>query len=269
MRRPTVKRAGRRLAQAGTRLAQAGGVLLLAAGGLLVINELGASDDPLGPAPVRVRVLAPGTFESAHAYAPYYVVPRTRVASPSKLSRAATSRLVTRPEAALGMAARAGSPQVVRLELLATTDEPVTIAGVRFDVVSEGRPLKGWFTAQPACAFERVHVARVNLDSRRPAVRYVDSRGSSSRVLALALHRFEPAVLELQAATRRHRVAWTAKLSVRRGDGALQTVTVDDGGKPFRVTSARASRGYSPRFGATGISGFARERGWDRGVRGC
>jgi hypothetical protein len=46
-------------------------------------------------------------------------------------------------------------------------------------------------------------------------------------------------------------------------------VTVDDAGKPFRVTATRDSRAYAPLFGPTGISGFARERSWDRGVRGC
>ena len=262
MQRGTVKRVGRHLAQVGV-------VLLLAAGGVLAADELVPSDDELGPAPVRVRVLAPGTSESAHAYAPYYVVPSTRVASPSKLSRAATNRFVTRPETALDKGALAGSPQVVRLELRATTDEPVTVNGVRFDVVSHARPLKGWFTAQPACAFERVRRARVNLDSRRRAVRYADADGASSRALALELDRSEAAVLELQAVTRRHRVAWTAELSVSRDGGPSQTVTVDDGGEPFRVTSTRGSRGYAPAFGATGISGFARERDWDREVTSC
>src|SRR4051812_7098094 len=111
--RATVRRARRRAAQGG-------GVLLLAGGVLLVANELVLSDDPIGPPPVRVRVLAPGTFESAHAYAPYYVVPSSRLADPSKLSRAAASGFVTRPEAALAKGALAGSPQVVRLELRST-----------------------------------------------------------------------------------------------------------------------------------------------------
>jgi len=262
MRRRAVERVGKRLAQVGI-------VLLLAAGGLLVAGELTPSDDELGPPPVRVRVLAPGTFESAHAYAPYYVVPRSRVASPAKLSRAATNRFVTRPETALDTGGLAGSPQIVRLELRATTDEPITVGGVRFDVIRDARPVKGWFTAQPACAFERVRVARVNLDSRRRSVRYVDADGASSRGLALELGRSEPVVLELQAATNRHRVAWTAELPIRRDGGRSQRVTVDNGGKPFLVTSTRASRGYAPRFGATGVSGFARERAWNRGVEGC
>ena len=46
--------------------------------------------------------------------------------------------------------------------------------------------------------------------------------------------------------------------------------TCDDGGRPFRMTSPTASRGYEPVYGATGITGFDRRRGWDDGVdTGC
>jgi hypothetical protein len=253
----------------GRRVAQGGGVLLLASGVLLAANELVLSDPELGPPPVRVQVLAPGTFEGAHAYAPYYVVPSKRVADPSKLSRADTSQFVTRPEAALGKGALAGSPQVVRLELRSTTRKRVTVGSVRFHVVSAAGPLKGWFTAQPACAFERVRLARINLDARPRAVRYLDPSGAPARQLGLQLDRSTPAVLELQVATNRRRVAWTATLAVSRDGAPPQTVTIDDGGRPFRVTSVRASRGYAPRFGATGISGFVRKRSWDGGVKDC
>jgi hypothetical protein len=260
--RATFRRARRRAAQGG-------GVLLLAGGVLLAANELVLSDDTLGPAPVRVQVLAPGTFESAHPYAPYYVVPSSRIADPSKLPPAATNGFATRPEAALAEGALAGSPQVVRLELRSTTKARVTVGGVRFHVVSAARPLKGWFTAQPACAQTRVRVARVNLDKRPPTVRYVDAGGASTRALGLELDRHTPAVLELQVTTSRHRVAWTATLSISRDGAPPQRMVVDDGGAPFRVTAIRSSRGYAPRFGATGVSGFAREPSWDRGIKGC
>jgi hypothetical protein len=77
-------------------------------------------------------------------------------------------------------------------------------------------------------------------------------------------------VLELQAVARAHRVAWTAQLQVSRDGARTQTLTVDDDGKPFRVTAARDARGYAPAFGATGITGYTRDRSWDGGrVRGC
>jgi hypothetical protein len=250
-----------------------GAALLVAVVVVLVAYEIKGSDDDAdvaGPPPVTVRVLAPGTFQAAHALAPYYVVPDKRVASPADLSEASTNRFFTRPEAALSKGGQAGSPQVVRLELRSTTDDPVTVEGVSVDVVSDARPLKGWFTAQPTCDFKRVRVARISLDSRRRAVRYVSAAGASSRKLSLPLERARPAVLELQAATRRKRVAWVARLSVSHDGAAAQTVTVDDGGEPFRVTSARDSRGYAPAFGATGISGFTRDRAADGGrVTGC
>ena len=265
-------KAGGRGKKVGKRVAQGGGVLLVALGVVIAAYELKGSDDieqVAGPPPVRVRVLEPGSFQAAHAFAPYYVVPDKRVASPADLSKAATNRFVTRPEAALAKGGQAGSPQIVRLELRSTTNDPVTVEGVTFDVVSDARPLKGWFTAQPGCSFERVRVARGSLDGKR-TVRYLDTQGASSRKFALALDRKRPAVLELQAATSRHRVAWTARLSISRDGAAAQTVTVDDNGAPFRVTSARNARGYAPTFGATGIDGFARDRSWDRGrITGC
>jgi hypothetical protein len=263
-----------KLKKVGKRGAKVGGVVLVALGVVLVAYELKGTDDAadvvLGPPPVRVTVLAPGTFQAAHVFAPYYVVPDKRVSSPAKLSKAATNRFVTRPEAALAKGAEAGSPQIVRLQLRSTTDDPVTVEGVSADVVSDARPVKGWFTAQPACSLHRVRVARVSLDGPRKGVHYVDADGISASKLSLPLDRVRATVLELQATARAHRVAWTARLAISRDGAPAQTVTVDDNGAPFRVTSARSARGYAPTFGATGISGFQRDRAWDGGrVTGC
>ncbi len=111
--------------------------------------------------------------------------------------------------------------------------------------------------------------AQADLDARRPAVRYVDSNGVVSRRLALEVERSKPQVIELRAATARHRVAWTAELSVRDKHGHSSTVAVDDGGRPFRVTSARSSRGYEPVYGATSITSFKRSRSLARGSSRC
>jgi|GEM_PF-2086254 len=259
----SVKSGGKRLAKGGVALLAAGAVVLAA-------FELKGSDDGevAGPPQVSVRVMDPGTFAAAHPFAPYYVVPDKRVSSPAKLSRAAMNRFVTRPEAALAKGGLAGSPQIIRLELLSA--EPLTVERVSFDVLSDAKPVKGWFTAQPACVKSTVRIAKLYLDSERGAVRYIDAKGSSSKKLSIALRPNVATILELQATTKTHRAAWTAELAVSRDGGAPQTVAVDDDGEPFRVTSARASRGYAPRFGATGISGFARDRSWDSGrIKGC
>jgi hypothetical protein len=233
------------------RLAKVVGALVLVALLVLVVYEVKGPDDPtevVGPPPVDVRVLQPGSYQAAHPFAPYYV---------------------TRPEAALAKGGQPGSPQIVRLQLQATNDEDLTLTGVRFDLVSDAKPLKGWFTAQPACSFDPVQRARVTLDRQHTRVRYVDSKGNASSKLDLPLSRRKPTVLELQAAARKHRVAWTATLVFDR-DGRTQRLAVDDAGKPFRVTSASSSRGYAPEFGATGISGYVRDRAWDGGhVTGC
>ena len=45
---------------------------------------------------------------------------------------------------------------------------------------------------------------------------------------------------------------------MRNEDGDASTIVVDDGGKPFRVTSERSSRSYLPIYGQSGIIGYAR-----------
>jgi hypothetical protein len=245
-------------------------VLLALAAVAFVIDELFvAEDETVAPTSLRVSVLAPGSFESAHPFAPYYIVPRTRFRDPSKLSRVARNKISTQPESALAKGALAGSPQIVRLALRSSADEPVTVDGVRFRVISDARPLRGWFTALSGCMAAPVRRAQTELDARRATVRYVDPKGVVSRDLALEVRRGAAQVLELRAAARHHRVAWTAELSVRDRDGNRSTVTVDDGGKPFRVTAPSASRGYEPVYGATGIKSFTRSRSLARGGSSC
>ncbi|MBW3654392.1 MAG: hypothetical protein KY433_12625, partial [Actinobacteria bacterium] len=83
------------------------------------------------------------------------------------------------------------------------------------------------------------------------------------------VRRGAPQVIELRVATKKRRVAWTAELSVKDGDGNSSTVSVDDGGKPFRVTSPSASRGFEPVYGPTGITGFAPSSSLARGGSRC
>ena len=236
--------------------------LVFAAGAYALAGLLlGGEDEPWDPASVRVRVLAPGTFTAAHPYAPYYVVPDHKLAGPSKLSPAATAKFVTAPESALEKGATAASPHVVRIELRGQDDKPVTIEAIRVKLAGNRRPLKGWFIASPGCGVERtVRVANVNLDVPR----------KRTRELGIEIGRTDRKIVEIQATTRRRRAAWVAELTVSGEGRTRATITVDDSGQPFRVTSPTASRGFAPVYGATGITGFDRRRGWDDGVdTGC
>ena len=237
------------------------GAVLLLAGGAYAVKTLLLDDEDAAAPRLGVSVLPAGTFASAHPYAPYYVVPRKRFRSPSALTRLARNNLITKPESAVSKGAMAGSPQIVRLSLRAVSDEPVTVEGVRAKVISDARPLRGWFTAEAGCQVEPVRRARLNLDRPSAAPRYIGTDERRSRTLSLAVSRTDPQVIELQAATRRHRVAWTAELTVRNADGDRATITVDDGGKPFRVTSERSSRSYQPIYGQSGIIGYAPQDG--------
>ena len=148
----------------------------------------------------------------------------------------------------------------MRLSLRATSGEAVKVEGVSYTVVSDARPLRGWYTALPGCEIEPVRRAKLILDRRRPTVRYVGANKRGLRTLGFEVTRAAPQIIELQATTRRHRVAWTASLSLRDADGNASTVTVDDNGKPFRVTSERSSSFYSPVYGQSGIIGYNRIR---------
>ena len=237
-----------------------GGLLLVAGAAYAVKTQLLDDDDRAAAARLTVQVLPPGTFAAAHPYAPYYVVPRKRFADPSKLTRLARNNLVTKPESAVSKGALAGSPQVVRLSLRAASDRPVTVDAVRAKVISDARPLRGWFTALPGCEVEPVQRARLNLDKPKAAARYVGADDRDARTLSLEVGRTTPQVIELHASTRRHRVAWVAELTVRNEDADPTTIVVDDGGRPFRVTSERSSQSYRPIYGQSGIIGYARQK---------
>ena len=251
-----------RLKRIARKLAPILGIAIVLAGAALLANQLLlGGDDPAEVPALRARVLAPGSFTAAHPYAPYYVVPDKRLSGPDRLSELATAKFVTAPESALEKGAMPASPQVVRFELRVQGDKPVTIQSVRARIVSDARPLKGWFIAAPGCTVERrVRVANLNLDvaSKR------------SRRIGIEVGPNDRRAIEIQASTRRRRIAWVAELTVAGEDDSSATITVDDSGEPFRVTSPTASRGFAPVYGATGISGFERRRGWDDGVEtGC
>lgn len=235
-------------------------VVLLLAGGAYAAKTLLLDGEGAAAPRLSVTVLPPGTFVAAHRYAPYYVVPRERFADPSKLTRPARNNLLTKPASALDKGALAGSPQIVRLSLRATSDDPVTVDAVRAKIISDARPLRGWFTASPGCMFEPVRRARLDLDSPRAATRYVDAGKRNSKTLSVTVDRTAAQVIELQATTRTHRVAWVAELTVSNEDGEAKTIVVDDGGQPFRVTSERSSRYYRPIYGQSGIIGYARQK---------
>ena len=178
--------------------------MLLLAGGAYAVKTLLLDDDEKAPAArVSVQVLPAGTFAAAHPYAPYYVIPRKRFTDPSKLTRLARNNLVTKPESAVSKGALAGSPQIVRLSLRSESDGPVTVDAVRARVVSDARPLRGWFTALASCQVEPVQRARLNLDKPSAAARYVGTDDRSAKTLALEVGRVGPKVIELQAATKR------------------------------------------------------------------
>ena len=208
-----------------------------------------------------MTVLRPGSFAAAHPYAPYYVVPRKRFTRPVEAHDASrATSCVSKPESTLSKGALAGSPQIVRLSLRATSGEPVKVEGVGYTVVSDARPLRGWYTALPGCEIEPVRCAKLNLDRRRAAVRYVGADKRSSRTLGFEVTRagaagHRAAGRDATPPRRVDGVAVAARRGRQRLDGhrrrQRQAVSRDVGAlEPF----------YSPIYGQSGIIGYNRIR---------
>ena len=224
-------------------------------------------------APLEIRVASPGTFVSGHLWAPYYVIPKDRVPGPEAISKADLSNLrdkrwVDEPwvEEHGGLA---GSPDVVRLELRAKSDEPVTVTAIQPEVVSEQEPTDGWYIADPVgCGIEPVRFVNIDLDVSPPTVGYFEDDASPERQnLALSVTRTDAEQVELRASTRKATVEWRAKVFYSGPDGA-GSVTIDDEGQPFRVTTETSSDGY--RGNPVGKQLIAREHFWDEnGITSC
>lgn len=227
-----------------------------------------------GGAPVRVSVEQPGTFQSGHLWAPYYVIPKSRMASPaatgaSELARLRSAAWVDQAwaEAHGGVP---GSPEVVRFELRGKSDEPVTITAIKPELVGpRAAPVRGWYIAEPAgCGVETIRLANIDLDRTPPKIGYLrDDSSPETTHLALSVTRTDSEQIELWAYTHASTVAWRARVFYTGPDGP-GSVLVDDRGKPFRVTTERASDGYLGH--AAGSELVTREHAWDSaGVTSC
>lgn len=228
-----------------------------------------------GPgAPLQVTVARPGTFFSAHPWAPYYVMPRRRIATPSAVPASAhpsggSSNDFLDYAWVRANGGVAGSAQVVRLQLRGKNDEPVVITAIQPEIVARKPALKGWYLASPGCGAEPLRIADFDLDHPKRFVGYVDAEGRESKTLAISITRTDPELVEIHATTRKSLIDWRAKISYSATGGDGQ-ITIDDEGHPFRVSTETASDGYSPDFADSGEVTFKRRHAWDgKGIVAC
>jgi hypothetical protein len=219
-------------------------------------------------APLEIRVAAPGTFEAGTPIGQYYVTPKSEMSSPTALDSAELSGNDPFNFAfARNHSGVEGSPQIVRLQLRAKGDEPVTINAITVHVVRRAAPIQGWYAISAGCGGLTVRTASVNLDAPKPEVQLLDDLGAPKKDIALFVTRTDIELIELQASTEKAMVDWTAEVfySGPKGDGS---VTVDDGGHPFRVTTETASDGYELNFGPG--PKVKRQHKWDEnGISVC
>lgn len=224
--------------------------------------------------PLQIRIARPGTFFSGHLWAPYYVIPKNRISGPDAISKGDLTKL--RDERwvnetwAKEHGGIAGSPEVVRLELRGKSDEPITVTAIQPEVVSERKPpTNGWYIAAPTgCGGETIRLANIDLDASPPTVGYFkDDAHPKTRHLALFVTRTDAEQIELWAYTKKATLEWRAKVFYSGPKGA-GSVTIDDEGHPFRVTTETSSDGY--RGNSVGNRLITREHHWDEnGVTSC
>lgn len=217
--------------------------------------------------PLDYHVEAPGTFFSGHAWAPYYVVPRSKVANPHDLGKSAQGNSRESNEAlsyrwVTSHGGMAGSPQVVRVEFESTVNSSITIQRVEPLVVRVSSPLRGWYVANPACGGETVWSADFDLDAHEAGAGYFNAVGQQRRALALSVGH-NPTILEFWAATRKYTVGWEAKVYYSVGL-ADKSMVITDGGHPFWVTSELRSAAYTGGAWTKHGLGFRRHAAWDR-----
>ena len=122
--------------------------------------------------------------------------------------------------------------------------------------------MDGWYVLSGGCGGLEVRTAAIDLDAPTPKVDFFD-KGIPEKQLALFVTNTNIEVIQLQASTEKSTVDWTAEVFYTgpEGDGS---VVVDDGGKPFRVTTEIGSDGYSLEINPTKI---IREPSWDAGIQ--
>ena len=224
------------------------------------------------PGPLDYHVEAPGTFFSGHLAAPYYVVARSKVATPDDLGKKAMGNGTGSNDAlsyqwVTSHGGMAGSPQVVRVEFESTVSSPITIQRVQPLVVRVSKPLRGWYVAKLGCGPEPVWHADFDLDAREARAGYVSIGGQQRRALALSVGH-KPTILEFWASTRAHTIGWEAEVYYSVGLTDKRMV-ITDSGHPFWVTSELRSAAYKAVWGRHGFTP-RRHAAWDRtGPTGC
>jgi hypothetical protein len=144
-----------------------------------------------------------------------------------------------------------GQSEYLRFILRGTSDAPTIINSLHAEVVKTRPPVRGNFAWDAGCGIEPVRHIRFNLDDGRASYYNSTAEGpsptSQDYPLTLRVTRTDTEVVDVEAYTARSDADWDLKLSYTGPDGSSGVVTVNDAGKPFRVSAVAAgSARYRP-----------------------
>lgn len=152
----------------------------------------------------------------------------------------------------------------IRLELRTTLPQQVLIESITPRILTRTEPTTGWYIADGGCGMMMLRLGRINLDDPAPVLRMVNpfEEDTPSQIFVTDS---DTEVLQIYATTRKHYVEWVLELAYSAPDGR-GTITIDNNGEPFRLTSGIGSQVYVPDWET---KDFKRRPDWDNGIVMC
>ena len=152
----------------------------------------------------------------------------------------------------------------IRLELRTSLPQQVLIESITARVLKRTDPTTGWYIAEGGCGMMMLRLGRINLDDAAPELRMVNPIAEDSPSQMFVTNS-DTEVLQIYATTRKHYVEWVLDLSYSAPEGR-GTITIDNNGEPFRLTSGIGSQVYVPDWQT---KTFVRRPDWDYGIIMC
>lgn len=204
-----------------------------------VVDRIGERRaDPITSAawPQDVRI------DDYSSQAPTFVIPQRPETITLSLDRADTQDAAWDQEAwAEKLGGVHANLLAVDFSLQAGTDRPVVLTGVRVRVLHRRPPLQGAFMRPAGGGDLWERALQVDLDEDPPRHEtWSHTLENPEWTFPISLGQADTTLLTVLAGTSEHDVDWVIDVDYVFG-GRKGTHTIDDGGKPFRVTSSAAS----------------------------
>jgi hypothetical protein len=197
-----------------------------------------------GQSPIRVRVDNPqvGYLRNAAYLPPGFVIPRpiNELDAPPE-----SYRLEDRYKWAYTRGGVDANTTEYDIVVQGRSASPVIIEGVRVNVLSRRPPVQGVHIRDQGGDLVDVRALSIDLDKDPPELSLQDGYEGKKWNFPLQVSETEIEYIHVFAGTEKYDVEWTVSLDYSANDKRYSMI-IDNGGKPFRTTSAKGLRTYYP-----------------------